>query len=95
VGLEPRYGQADEPDELGHAGYLDRPETEAVLCEVRLDPVGEAVALGARHRPREMLHHLGIGIHRRERRAVGGAPAAHHEALGAEGWRTHAGASSP
>src|SRR5262245_41845058 len=45
VGLERRRRQADEADEGGDAGRLDRPEAEAAGGEVDADPLEDGVAL--------------------------------------------------
>jgi hypothetical protein len=48
---------------------------------MRLDPVGEGVALGAIENGGEELHHGRIGVQRRERLSVGIAPMAQDEAF--------------
>ncbi len=80
VGIEADRLQARVADEL--AAGLERPQAPAALVEARLDLVDERVALLARHRRREMPHHLGIGVQRSERRPVGLLPAPHQKSLG-------------
>src|SRR5205085_5351335 len=73
-----------EPDEANQPPILDslnRPLTEAVRLETRVDAVHEAVTLLASQRPEAVPHDLGIGIDLREHVAVSVYPTAENESL--------------
>jgi hypothetical protein len=83
-GVEGRRVQTDEPDERSRLPHLDGPEPPTALFQAGSDAIHEDVALGVAQRGREVLHHDGIGVEGRERRAVLVAPAAQEQARGLE-----------
>ncbi len=64
-----------------------------MLVEARLDALDEGVTLLPAQECGEVGHHLGIGVHRRERPAVPLEPATQYQALGAD--RRHAHSPGP
>ena len=83
---------ADEPDEVGLARHFDGEEAEAVRPDVGGDPVGARVAFRPGQQAGKPATHGGIGVHRREGRAVLRPPRTEQQPFRADG-RGHAGAS--
>ena len=73
---EDRVGgvQSDEPGELGYAGHFDSPEPKTLLLHTRDDAVEGRIGFLTRSDGGEVLHHLGVGVQRREWHAVARAP---------------------
>ena len=80
--LERGDGEADEAHEVDYARRLDRPEAEAVAREMVTDATGDHVTLGASQDLGKELHHLRIGVQRREGREVLLPPLAQAQARG-------------
>ncbi len=76
--------QADEANELMAVKPFDRPEAVTMLIEAGLDSADEGIGLIPRQRRREMLHHLRVGVERREGRAVVVAPTTQEQSSGLE-----------
>src|SRR5262245_34313188 len=88
--LEAGDGQPDEPSERGHPWDLDRPQSEPMALEVRLDQRSESVTLFARQRPLEVLHDSRIGIESGKGRAVFRQPLPQLQPVRSEiPWRVH------
>jgi hypothetical protein len=60
-----------------------------MLVEARLDAVDQGVALLPSERREEMLHHPGVGVHRRERRPIPLEAATEHQAVGCDHAHPH------
>lgn len=68
--------EADEAEERGVAGEFRGVKAKAVLGKVRFNAIEELITFAAGERGGHELHHARVGIHSRERRAVGFTPAA-------------------
>ena len=75
-GVEPR-----EADELTGLENLKSPEPKTLLIEACIDAVDEVVTLSRIQRSREVAHHFGVGVQRREGCPVRIAPTPHQKAL--------------
>ena len=84
VRLEARHRESDEAREGASLDDLDGEEPEAVRVEVRLDSGGKRVALVARERSLEVLHHGRVGVQRGERLEIRLAEAPQPQALRAQ-----------
>src|SRR6185436_21188576 len=85
--------EADETGEGRYAGDVHGPQAKSVVLEVPVDAPGHGVALIARQRGWEVLHHARVGVHRGEGLAVGGYPPPQEQPVGAEiRRRSHGGA---
>jgi len=82
--LERHRVEADETDVGTGRIEFDCQQAPSAPLEAGADPVGEAIALRAGERAREVLHHLGVGVERCERCQVAIAPAAKQEPSGAK-----------
>jgi hypothetical protein len=82
--------QANESNEVGHAGDFDRPEAKAAENEPVADARRKRVTLCAIQWFREKLHHLGIGVQCGESGKIVIAPEPKMESIRADHWgRTH------
>ena len=78
--LEVPRGEADEADEQAVVESFDRPGGVPIVAPAFQESLDLRVALGTSHGAAgEVLAHLGVGVHRRERHAVRVLPAAEQE----------------
>ena len=77
-------GEPDEAGQLAARLQLDRPQPVAVALEGGLQALDRKRGLRPRERLREVLHHLRVGVERRERIEILTPPAAQQQPLGAQ-----------
>jgi len=77
--LEPGPRESGEPDEGTGRPHVQSPQPPPRILHVRLDAIGQRVALAPGEQRRKVLHDLGVGVEDRERRAVLRSPVPQHE----------------
>jgi len=82
--FEPNPRKPDEAGERGHTGELEGSQSEAVVGEMRLDAIGQCVAVRSGQDAGKMFHHPRIGVQLGKQLAVGRQPTPQAQALGSK-----------